>query len=142
MSISYAVFCLKTKMHHPACPVVPFRGGSLCKDSSAPEISTLSLHDALPIFELQGLEPAAIETRLTELLKDLNIAHLRKHTAISLSGGERRRLEIARALGTKRSEEHTSELQSHVNLVCRLLPENKNAPPRVPRRPVPRGQFV
>jgi len=32
---------------------------------------------------------------------ELNIAHLRKHTALSLSGGERRRLEIARALGTR-----------------------------------------
>jgi lipopolysaccharide export system ATP-binding protein len=53
------------------------------------------------ILELQGLEPAQIEARLTELLKDLNIAHLRKHGAISLSGGERRRLEIARALGTR-----------------------------------------
>src|SRR6266852_8144644 len=53
------------------------------------------------ILELQGLPPAAIEERLTELLKDLNIAHLRKHAALSLSGGERRRLEIARALGTK-----------------------------------------
>src|SRR5690242_21599536 len=29
-------------------------------------------------------------------------------------------------LGTLRSEEHTSELQSHVNLVCRLLLEKKN----------------
>ena len=53
------------------------------------------------ILELQGLEPEAIETRLGELLKDLNIAHLRKHPALSLSGGERRRLEIARALGTR-----------------------------------------
>jgi lipopolysaccharide export system ATP-binding protein len=53
------------------------------------------------ILELQGLAPEAIEARLAELLKDLNIAHLRKHAAISLSGGERRRLEIARALGTK-----------------------------------------
>jgi len=53
------------------------------------------------ILELQGLAAAEIETRLTELLKDLNIAHLRKHAALSLSGGERRRLEIARALGTK-----------------------------------------
>src|SRR5438045_5040818 len=42
-----------------------------------------------------------IEARRAELMKDLNIAHLRKHTAISLSGGERRRLEIARALGTR-----------------------------------------
>jgi len=53
------------------------------------------------ILELQGLERGAIEARLTELLKDLNIAHLRKHTALSLSGGERRRLEIARALATR-----------------------------------------
>src|SRR5688572_6462068 len=53
------------------------------------------------ILELQGLGPGEIEARLAELLKDLNIAHLRKHAALSLSGGERRRLEIARALGTK-----------------------------------------
>jgi lipopolysaccharide export system ATP-binding protein len=53
------------------------------------------------ILELQGLGAEAIETRLGELLKDLNIAHLRKHAALSLSGGERRRLEIARALATK-----------------------------------------
>src|SRR5262249_20616895 len=51
--------------------------------------------------DVQGLPQADIEPRLAELLKDLNIAHLRKHTAISLSGGERRRLEIARALGTR-----------------------------------------
>ena len=53
------------------------------------------------ILELQGLQGGEIEARLAELLKDLNISHLRKHTAISLSGGERRRLEIARALGTR-----------------------------------------
>ena len=53
------------------------------------------------ILELQGLAREEIEVRLAELLKDLNIGHLRKHAAISLSGGERRRLEIARALGTK-----------------------------------------
>ena len=49
----------------------------------------------------RGCRPSEIEPRLGELLKDLNIAHLRKHAAISLSGGERRRLEIARALGTR-----------------------------------------
>jgi lipopolysaccharide export system ATP-binding protein len=53
------------------------------------------------ILELQGLDKEQIETRLVELLKDLNIGHLRKHTALSLSGGERRRLEIARALATR-----------------------------------------
>jgi len=55
------------------------------------------------ILELQGLDPDQISARLAELLEDLNIAHLRRHAAISLSGGERRRLEIARALGTKPS---------------------------------------
>ena len=53
------------------------------------------------VLELQGLEGGAMETRLVELLTDLNIAHLRKHPALALSGGERRRLEIARALGTR-----------------------------------------
>jgi lipopolysaccharide export system ATP-binding protein len=53
------------------------------------------------VLELQGLAAEKIEPRLIELLTELNIAHLRKHTALSLSGGERRRLEIARALGTK-----------------------------------------
>ena len=53
------------------------------------------------VLELQGLPPAEIAPRLTELLSELNILHLRKHAALSLSGGERRRLEIARALGTK-----------------------------------------
>src|SRR5690242_21098125 len=36
-----------------------------------------------------------------------------------------------------RSEEHTSELQSHVNLVCRLLLEKKNVSTATPIRPVP-----
>ncbi len=53
------------------------------------------------VLELQGLRPPDVQRRLTELLDELNIAHLRTHTALSLSGGERRRLEIARALGTK-----------------------------------------
>jgi lipopolysaccharide export system ATP-binding protein len=53
------------------------------------------------VLELQGVPEQEIPARLSELLAELNIAHLRKHTALSLSGGERRRVEIARALGTK-----------------------------------------
>jgi len=53
------------------------------------------------VLELQGLPASEIQPRLAELLDELSISHLRKHTALSLSGGERRRLEIARALGTK-----------------------------------------
>jgi lipopolysaccharide export system ATP-binding protein len=53
------------------------------------------------VLELQqGLDEKAIDDRLDELLHELHIAHLRDNKAISLSGGERRRVEIARALAT------------------------------------------
>ena len=41
-----------------------------------------------------------IAIRLDDLLRDLHISHLRNNPALSLSGGERRRVEIARALAT------------------------------------------
>jgi lipopolysaccharide export system ATP-binding protein len=46
------------------------------------------------------LSGAKIEARLTELLDDLRVGHLRQSHALALSGGERRRVEIARALAT------------------------------------------
>ncbi len=49
----------------------------------------------------QALDPAVIEQRLTSLLQDLRVEHLRHSPALSLSGGERRRVEIARALATQ-----------------------------------------
>ncbi len=52
------------------------------------------------VLELQGLAEDAISNRLDELLEDLHITHIRNNPAISLSGGERRRVEIARALAT------------------------------------------
>src|ERR1019366_10819994 len=64
-------------------------------DTATTEIYTLSLHDALPICFLEGADDAA-------------------------PGDEVRRL-----AGDLRSEEHTSELQSLTNLVCRLLLEKK-----------------
>jgi len=47
------------------------------------------------------LRKAEITARLDSLLGDLQIAHLRTNTALSLSGGERRRVEIARALASR-----------------------------------------
>jgi len=47
------------------------------------------------------LSKPEIETRLTALLQDLRVEHLRQSSALSLSGGERRRVEIARALATQ-----------------------------------------
>lgn len=57
------------------------------------------------VLELQrdngkALSAAEIERRLDSLLDDLQIAHLRNNPALSLSGGERRRVEIARALAS------------------------------------------
>src|SRR5471030_984250 len=52
------------------------------------------------VLELQGVVAEEIEGRLEALLDDLHIGHLRKSPSISLSGGERRRVEIARALAT------------------------------------------
>ncbi|HMC12988.1 MAG TPA: LPS export ABC transporter ATP-binding protein [Gallionellaceae bacterium] len=53
------------------------------------------------VLELQGYAEDEIEARQESLLEDLHIAHIRDNPAISLSGGERRRVEIARALATK-----------------------------------------
>ena len=53
------------------------------------------------ILELQGIDNDEIANRLDALLEDLSIAHLRDAHALSLSGGERRRVEIARALATR-----------------------------------------
>jgi lipopolysaccharide export system ATP-binding protein len=52
------------------------------------------------VLELQSLKPSEIEERTQLLLDDLRISHLRRQNSSSLSGGERRRVEIARALAT------------------------------------------
>ena len=53
------------------------------------------------VLELMAIAPAELEARLDELLGELHIAHLRDAPALSLSGGERRRVEICRALATR-----------------------------------------
>ena len=53
------------------------------------------------ILELSGSQNITEDTR--SLLSELGVEHLRKNTATSLSGGERRRVEIARALATRPS---------------------------------------
>jgi len=52
------------------------------------------------VLELQELDPEATQSKLEELLDELHIGHLRHTSAAALSGGERRRVEIARALAT------------------------------------------
>src|SRR6185503_21356191 len=67
-------------------------------DTATTEIYTLSLHDALPISHALRPEPAGLGQHV---------------------GGSAR---------DERSEEHTSELQSRLHLVCRLLLEKKKQP--------------
>jgi lipopolysaccharide export system ATP-binding protein len=55
----------------------------------------------ISILELRNLSKHQIKLELENLLNELNIHHIRKNTAISLSGGERRRVEIARCLANK-----------------------------------------
>jgi lipopolysaccharide export system ATP-binding protein len=52
------------------------------------------------VLELHDYSPEEQTQRLEALLNDLHITHIRNNPAISLSGGERRRVEIARALAT------------------------------------------
>src|SRR5260221_5353814 len=75
-------------------------------DTATTEIYTLSLHDALPIFRA---------------------AHGRGHGRRVEVAYAADVLVFAAARNQPRSEEHTSELQSHSDLVCRLLLEKKKS---------------
>ncbi|MCS6948562.1 MAG: LPS export ABC transporter ATP-binding protein, partial [Steroidobacteraceae bacterium] len=59
-------------------------------------------HNVLAILELRAdLDRAGREAELEQLLSDLRIGHVRRSLGLSLSGGERRRVEIARALAAR-----------------------------------------
>lgn len=55
----------------------------------------------LAILEIAGRRGEEAQNELTQLLDELNIGHLRESPALALSGGERRRVEIARVLATR-----------------------------------------
>src|SRR5258706_1194252 len=90
-------------------------------DTATTEIYTLSLHDALPISGQQGGELLqGFLMRSFRELRDGGRARLRIRAAVRTIEEAQRRLQVLR------SEEHTSELQSLTNLVCRLLLDKKN----------------
>src|SRR5688572_32084018 len=82
-------------------------------DTATTEIYTLSLHDALPIYRVVALVQDGLDVRMA----------LRRRVETGAQVGARG--EGAAGAGDHRSEEHTSELQSQSNLVCRLLLEKK-----------------
>src|SRR5205809_5447552 len=93
--------------------------------SATPEISTLSLHDALPISNLLRTRRRAQRRRDSQHCPQVRN---QRHSWVTLL------LQSERILRFPRSEEHTSELQSRLHLVCRLLLEKKkkvNADTRV-----------
>src|SRR5688500_19560886 len=98
----------------PACAVTP----------------TLSLHDALPIYAVDrqprpgdGDDPLDDADRESLLFQEGALLDVELQIGAERARHARLRAQIADAL---RSEEHTSELQSPCNLVCRLLLEKKN----------------
>src|SRR2546430_6001138 len=94
-------------------------------DTATTEIYTLSLHDALPISDRR-------------LEAEPQVRRLPVHP-LGLTATARRGREVLAAL---RSEEHTSELQSQSNLVCRLLLEKKKQHTPVTSRRPPTGRSI
>src|SRR5690606_40248748 len=93
-------------------------------------LSPLSLHDALPISGAPALQAAAARG---------------KHDFVGPAFLEQQPGGAARGVAARlrlaaRSEEHTSELQSRENLVCRLLLEKKNASDPSEAETQPSGQ--
>src|SRR5437879_7037205 len=83
------------------CHFIPL--SFFCNDPPTPEIYPLSLHDALPIFFID----------------------LRRHHLEGQLQALQQLAPVGRSRAEDRSEEHTSELQSPMYLVCRLLLEKK-----------------
>src|SRR2546422_9962481 len=96
------MFCF----HFDCCPLLLF-SFFFFNDTATTEIYTLSLHDALPI-SVAGVRQESLAAPRVD------------------RAAERRGVtEPRRSLSRRRSEEHTSELQSRLHLVCRLLLEKK-----------------
>src|SRR5690606_39438588 len=94
--------------------------------------STPSLHDALPIFDERGLHHQQLAHEVVYRSGRADVRHVH---GVRLSDAVRPVLRLPVVRGNPvqvvenhlpRSEEHTSELQSRENLVCRLLLEKKN----------------
>src|SRR5688572_31047323 len=94
---------------------------SFFPDTPPPAFYPLSLHDALPISRRTPRRG-----RLRRQLREGLAGSLPRQVPLERAGGRGLELELlAPKVELVRSEEHTSELQSQSNLVCRLLLEKK-----------------
>src|SRR2546422_6554449 len=93
-------------------------------DTATTEIYTLSLHDALPILDDCSTDGTG------DVARALGVVVVRPPTNTGSKAG-------AQNFGLRyvRSEEHTSELQSRLHLVCRLLLEKKKKKTPQPAHP-------
>src|SRR5690606_42061251 len=107
-------------------------GGVWClRDcASSPESYTLSLHDALPIWAISVaiIDESRCPVRDQPARQLLRVPRRVGRRFHRLARQHARYLMVAVPVArrARRSEEHTSELQSRENLVCRLLLEKKN----------------
>src|SRR5262249_60952440 len=104
---------------------------SFCTDTAPTELYPLSLHDALPIYTLERVlrskfsadEFVGVLRRMQGYANNTTTQHPQRRVA-ERELSEKRARDLADYVAS-RSEEHTSELQSLTNIVCRLLLENK-----------------
>src|SRR2546430_17146705 len=105
------MLCLCVRSRHTLLPLPSRFVFFFFNDTATTEIYTLSLHDALPIsHQLAKVVSLFFYGMFWQGLMISMVEQLCFHTKLALY----------------RSEEHTSELQSQSNLVCRLLLEKKN----------------
>src|SRR5690606_41321454 len=105
---------------------------SCFSDTATTESYTLSLHDALPILIMEGKDKEArdlLDWYLQIFGRDRFFLELQEHDIEELKPVNNWLIEVGKKDNFRfvatRSEEHTSELQSRENLVCRLLLEKK-----------------
>src|SRR5699024_12381893 len=97
--------CASTTLSSLMLCTIPPPSAFFCTRPSPTAIYTLSLHDALPICE--------------------NLARFRRWEVVETYVDQSKSATDRSAIHPDRSEEHTSELQSRFDLVCRLLLEKK-----------------
>src|SRR5699024_12096599 len=106
--------CFLPSFRPPSCPPSPLPP-FFSTDPPPTDIYTLSLHDALPICFLKTITLSSIEKAACTITSCFATYCVYSNTPF----------DVIRKLPSIRSEEHTSELQSRFDLVCRLLLEKK-----------------